>query len=236
MLEAFAPAVAQKADLWEIVVTELRRAIVLGELAPGVHLQEPLLAQKFNVSRVPVREALVRLEHEGLVRSEPRRGSFVVGMTPRDVHEVYDLRELLETRAASLAAERATTTQIDELRGLVEEMAAAVGRGDYAATSEPEVAFHRQLVAAADHSRLKAAWEPVAGVIATLLSVTNTTHPDKPATVASHRAIVDALRARDPDAAAAAVARHLRTGERIMQDALKRRLAADAPGADRAAG
>src|SRR6185437_16142801 len=108
MLDQFTPGIARRADLWEVVAGALRWAIITGELGPGVHLQEPVLAQKFGVSRVPVREALVRLEHEGLVRSEPRRGSFVIGFTASDVQEIYEIRQFIETHAGRLAAERVT--------------------------------------------------------------------------------------------------------------------------------
>ena len=99
MLESFEPAIAPRKALWESIVEPMRRAIVLGELPAGLHLEEPALAQKFGVSRIPVREALVRLEHEGLVRVEPRRGAFIVGMTEDDVHDVYELRSLIGRNA-----------------------------------------------------------------------------------------------------------------------------------------
>ena len=79
MLERFVPEQRRRTDLWEFVASQLRRAIITRELAPGVHLNEPLLAQKFGMSRVPVLEALARLEQEGLVRSEPGRGPAPAG-------------------------------------------------------------------------------------------------------------------------------------------------------------
>src|SRR5262245_4986132 len=131
-LHGFVPAQMRRADLWELVAVRLRRAIVTGELAPAVHLNEPLLAQRFGVSRMPVREALVQLEHEGLVRSEPGRGSFVVGMSPKDVQELYDVRLMVEVQAGRLAAQRAT---VDDTGALEETMAAMrrarqMGHGD----------------------------------------------------------------------------------------------------------
>src|SRR5438046_922384 len=98
--------VVQPAALWERVLAGIRRAIVLGDLAPGTHLKEPLLAQRFGVSRLPVREAIARLEREGLVRVEPRRGAFVVGITDHGVADIYECRLLLESYAIRRAAER----------------------------------------------------------------------------------------------------------------------------------
>jgi len=222
MLQTFAPGAARRADLWEIVAAALRRAIITGELAPGIRLREEVLAQKFAVSRIPVREALTRLEHEGFIRSEPRRGASVVGMSPSDVHEVYDVREMIETRAVRLAVERADPSDLDRLQRLIDQMAVAVRRGRHADVVEPDVAFHRHIIAAARHKRLLASWEPVSGVIASLLDITNTSHPNMPSAIATHQAIVDAMQAADVQAAEKAVVHHLRNGERIMQIALAR--------------
>src|SRR5438874_13166497 len=98
-VDTFDPGLAPRQALWESIVAALRRAIILGELQPGLHLEEPALAEKFGVSRIPVREALTRLAHEGLVRLEPRRGAFVGGVTSDDVHDLFELRRLVEIYA-----------------------------------------------------------------------------------------------------------------------------------------
>jgi len=166
----------------------IRRGIITGDLTPGLRLQEEALAQKFDVSRVPIREALTRLEHEGLIRVEPRRGAFVVGLTATDVHEIYDVREMIETRAAQFAVERAGQSDLDRLQELIARMDSAVQNQRFAEVAEPDVLFHRQLVAAAAHARLLATWEPLAGVIGSLLEFTNIFHTNMPASVLSHQA------------------------------------------------
>src|SRR5579871_6458237 len=91
--------IVQTEALWAHVAAALRRSIVLGDLEQGSHLKEPLLAQRFGVSRLPIREAITQLEREGLVRVEPRRGAFVVGITEQGIKDIYDCRLLLETFA-----------------------------------------------------------------------------------------------------------------------------------------
>jgi GntR family transcriptional regulator, gluconate operon transcriptional repressor len=218
MLSEFTPSTARRADLWEIVVASLRRAIIIGELAPGLHLQEPLLAQKFGVSRVPVREALIRLEHEGLVRSEPRRGAFVVGMTLTQIREVYDMRRLLEVHAARLAAERTTPADGERLQGWVDAMARALHQGQTDALAEADSGLHRETIIVAGHRRLLAAWEPLAGVITTLLTLTNKLSRDKDTIIPLHQALVDALVRHDPDAAEAITGPLLNNGEQLVLD------------------
>ncbi len=86
--------------LWETVAFGLRQAVSRGDLLPGLHLEEPALADRFEVSRSSVREALSQLAHEGLVHIEPRRGAFVVGLTEAAIRDIYELRLLLEMHSA----------------------------------------------------------------------------------------------------------------------------------------
>ncbi|HEY3078686.1 MAG TPA: GntR family transcriptional regulator [Chloroflexota bacterium] len=223
-LDSFDPGVAPRKALWEIIVDPMRRAIVLGELPPGLHLEEPALAQKFGVSRIPVREALVRLEHEGLVRVEPRRGAFIVGMTPDDIHDVYELRQLIERRAARRAAERIGAEGLARLGQLASQMDDALRRREPSAMVEPDVEFHRELVVAAGSRQLLAAWERLAGLIATILGVTDSVrYGTTPDAVHGHQLIIDGLARRDADRAEHDVALHLENGEKVMLDAIRQR-------------
>src|SRR5437763_2185834 len=80
-VDTFVPGLVPRQPLWEPIAAALRRAILLGELPESLHLEEPGLAEKFGVSRIPDREAVSLLEHEGLVRVEPPPGAFVAGVT-----------------------------------------------------------------------------------------------------------------------------------------------------------
>jgi len=169
----FAPDVVERADLWQIVASRLRYAIISRQLKPGEHLRELPLANRFGVSRVPVREALIRLEHEGLVRGEPRRGAFVVGMTLADIRELYEVRAILEVRGARLAAEGAAPENLANLRRITQDFRVEADRGDSESLAGVDIAFHREVMTAAHHRRLLATWEPLSGIIQTLLTLTN---------------------------------------------------------------
>jgi DNA-binding GntR family transcriptional regulator len=221
-LESFEPAIAPRRALWESIVEPMRRAIVLGELPPGLHLEEPALAQKFGVSRIPIREALLRLEHEGLVRVEPRRGAFIVGMTEEDVHDVYELRSLIEGRAASRAAARIGPEGLARLEALAAQMDEALRRRDPTAMIEPDVQFHRELAVAAGSRQLLAGWERLSGLIRTILSVTDSVHYGaSPNAVHGHQLIIEALARRDADLAEREVIAHLAGGEQVMREAMR---------------
>jgi GntR family transcriptional regulator of gluconate operon len=220
-VEQFDPGLAQRKALWETIVESLRRAIVLGELPAGLRLEEPVLAQKFGVSRIPIREALVRLELEGLVSSEPRRGASIVGFSEDDAHDVYELRRFVESTAARRLADRADQPAVDHLRALTDQMDEAIRRGEPQAMVDPDVEFHRKIVDLAGSRQLSAAWGRLAGLIAAILGITDTTFRDMPGAVRGHAAIVDALARRDGEGAAEEIHRHLENGERVMREAMR---------------
>jgi DNA-binding GntR family transcriptional regulator len=220
-VDTFAPGLVPRQPLWEPIAVALRRAILLGELAPGLHLEEPGLAEKFGVSRIPVREAFTRLAHEGLVRLEPHRGAFVIGMTESDVHELYEFRLLLESHAVRRAAPRVDDPGITLLQDLVDQMAEAVRQNQLDRVSEPDVSFHRQIVVLADNRRLLGAWETISGIVGTMLSITDTTYRDMPRSVQGHQRIVAALAQRDADGAEQELRNHLANGEAVLGEAMR---------------
>jgi DNA-binding GntR family transcriptional regulator len=106
----------------EAAYSAIRSRILLGQYATDIHLTEMDLARELDVSRTPVREALHRLAAEGLVSLSPNRGVTVNGWSDKEVEEIYELRALLESFGARLAAAAITESDIDRLRGLVDEM------------------------------------------------------------------------------------------------------------------
>ena len=114
----------------EAATSALFNAIVDGRLAPGTHLRLQDLAEKFELSMMPVREALRRLEHLGLVEVEPHRGAFVRPMSLEDVVATYETRFLIEGEAASLAAQRFTDDQRRVAQQALDERARYLEAGD----------------------------------------------------------------------------------------------------------
>jgi GntR family transcriptional regulator of gluconate operon len=207
----FAPDVVERADLWQIVASRLRYAIISRQLKPGEHLRELPLANRFGVSRVPVREALIRLEHEGLVRGEPRRGAFVVGMTLADIRELYEVRAILEVRGARLAAEGAAPENLANLRRITQDFRVEAERGDSESLAGVDIAFHREVMTAAHHRRLLATWEPMSGIIQTLLTLTNE-RSTQSKIISAHSPLASAIILGDAAAAEAATLKTLEEG------------------------
>jgi DNA-binding GntR family transcriptional regulator len=220
-VDVYAPTPVRPIPLWETVVGSLRRAIILGEFGPGMRLEEVSLAEKYGVSRVPIREALSRLVHEGLVRLQPHRGAYVVGVGEEDIGHVYECRRLIEEYAVRRTAERIDGSGLDRLSKLVDEMEIALHNGRRQLMGRPDVEFHRQIVAQSGNPRLVTAWEPLAGLIETILSITDGVVPDISSAVESHRLLVDAIRQHRTDQAQSLMRRHLDRGEAIMRGALR---------------
>ena len=221
-MQRFDPGPIRSQALWESIADALRRAIILGELPAGVHLEEPSLAAKFGVSRIPVREAIIRLAHERLVKIEPRRGAFVVGVSEEDLHDVFELRILLEGYGVRHAARFIGDEGIAALHAVVDRMANAARRGESRATAEDDLQFHREIIAFSGNSRLVTTWEPIGGLVATTLWITNATVDNMPMAAEGHRSIIDALEQRDPDLAERRLKFHIEEGERNTLDAIRR--------------
>jgi DNA-binding GntR family transcriptional regulator len=150
---AIAPVVATDL-LLDRVADAIRSAILDGKLAPGTRLSVPELARQLNVSRTPAREALFRLEREGLVSVTPRRGAVVLDGKPADLVELFEFREALEGMSARLAAERMTDDGKSELREAFERHAAAVRKRDLRSHMAYDARFHELFVAGARNQRI----------------------------------------------------------------------------------
>ncbi|HVQ18393.1 MAG TPA: GntR family transcriptional regulator, partial [Actinomycetes bacterium] len=114
----------------EAVLSELRRAIMTGELRPGEQVLQDALAEKFGVSRVPLREALKILEGEGQVTYQPHRGYFVAELDAVDLVEVYRIRDLLESEAARVAVPLLTAADLTRLADAAHDVDDAATRQD----------------------------------------------------------------------------------------------------------
>lgn len=138
----------------ELLFEHIRDLIISGKLEAGRKLVEEELAEQFNVSRTPVREALRKLEIEGLVQYQPRRGVVVTGFSRDDVDEIYAARAVLEGLAARLAAERATDAEIAELGRRLAQMNRASEAGDFQRTARIHTRFDDVLYRIGHNRRL----------------------------------------------------------------------------------
>lgn len=190
------------------LLASLRERVVRGELVPGTRLSEQEIAAAYGLSRQPVREAFIRLADEELLEIRPQRGTFVRKIRVAEVESSRFVREAVEADIVRLAAARATGADAAELRLAVARQEEA-GDCDAATFMALDERFHRTIAEIAGRSD---AWDYLEPLKMHMDRVRYLTAAEFPVSrlVGEHRAIAEAVAARDPDAAEIAVRRHLK--------------------------
>lgn len=198
-------------DLGLEAYSRIRAAIRGGSLTPGERLTETDLAARFGVSRTPVRQAIARLEAEGLLTHEARRGLTVTRPDHQQVVELYVMREVLEGAAARLAAQHASETEIAAMTEIVEREPTVFADATALATENQRL--HGLLYLAAHNRYLLRSLEQLGATMSLLPSLLTRDGRAEQAH-AEHRAILQAIRVRDGDAAEAAARTHARAAQK----------------------
>ena len=196
--------------LWQRVHDHLRTEIRAGRLLPGTELNEVALSQELGVSRGPIREALGRLATEGLVTIRPRRGAVVRALSGDEFAEAYQVREALEVMAVRLAVPKLQPTDLARLEQLNDEMRSCADGDDVAGFFEANRAFHLVFLEVAGNRMLSELYHQVCGQIDRYRLRSLELRGNLDRSIAEHRAIVRAARARDLERAARLAADHVR--------------------------
>ncbi|MFI5266155.1 MAG: GntR family transcriptional regulator [Chloroflexota bacterium] len=187
----------------------LRDAITDGTYRPNQRLTETDLAGALGVSRPTVRAILIRLEQEGLVIIEPNRGASVRSFDVAEALRTLRLREVLEGLTASLAAEQATSEELAEMTGIVDEMERLVQAGDLLAYSSLNAKLHRQIILAARDERVHKLLASLNYALIRYQYRTVLVPGRKDESLREHRDILERLRAHDSHGAEEAMRRHV---------------------------
>jgi DNA-binding GntR family transcriptional regulator len=213
-----------RSNLREQIKDVILQRILDGDYQPGARLVETRIAQELGVSQAPVREALRDLEQLGCIVHEPFRGCSVRAFSAQELLEAFPVRAALEALAARLAAERMTEDELLRLAELVEKMRAAADRGDAHDQSQANAQFHATIVRAARNATLERQWSFLEPFSRTYISVSQP-GLDLRALSDRHVPILDALRARDGDAAAEAMHQHLMDAADLLRPLADKELA-----------
>lgn len=154
MINDFSVDMDEYLPLRDVVFNTLRKAILKGELKPGERLMEIALAERLGVSRTPVREAMRKLELEGLVVMIPRRGAQVANITEKDLNDVLEVRMALENLSIENACKKMTEEQLAELKKAAKVFEATMEEGNLVNLVEADVAFHEVIYQSSDNCRL----------------------------------------------------------------------------------
>ena len=207
--------------LRDVVFNTLRQAILRGELKPGERLMEIQLANKLGVSRTPIREAIRKLELEGLVLMIPRRGAEVAEITEKSLRDVLEVRDALEERAVELACDRITGADIERLKEAAEEFKVALQGGDVTEYAEADVKFHDIIYHATDNQKL----------IQLLYNFREQMYRYRveylkrkevhPILLAEHQHIIECIDRKDKKAAKIAISTHIENQAKTVSDTIR---------------
>ncbi|MGH3762972.1 GntR family transcriptional regulator [Actinophytocola sp.] len=210
-----------KAQAREIAYQSLRSGILAGHYHPSQHLVEQSIAEQLRVSKTPVREALTRLEQDGLVKSFPHRGFFVRDFTEREFRQVYELRELYEGACARAASQRAGHAEVAERLDVANQAARTSFAGGHIDDVHRHFSeFDEIIFAQTDNELLQQEVARIWAQIYLMGVVTNQIPGRIETSIGQHDKIVGAVRDGDPDAAERRTRLHIRS---LMEDELEHR-------------
>ena len=209
----------ERHNLRDQVYDILKRRIILREIRPGKKINEEELAESLGVSRTPIRETLLRLEHEGIVEIIPRRGAFVVSQSNKKVIDLLHVREVLEGLVARLATENMNQELMDRLQLCLKEISATDKRDDRLLKYTPaDVEFHALLLSACDNDLLKGMMETVNAHLQ-MVRLRTVGLPGRPEqTVREHYEILEAIEQETPIRAEKSMRKHV---ESVRKDVEK---------------
>lgn len=191
----------------QIAYDAIRASIVDGRFDPGEHIVEAQVAEQLNTSRAPVREALRRLQQEGLAVEKPRRGFFVREITADDFIDIYNVRISIETAAARLVCREAP--DLHPIETTIARMHEAARRQEVRATADLELLVHQQICDASGNALLASMFRSLAGPIRMALGLDDAGYAHLEDVATEHLPLLDALRSGDGEHAALVIHEHI---------------------------
>jgi len=202
--------------LRESILETIRDAIISGSLKPGEKVAEPELAERFGISRTPIREAFRQLESEGYLTVVPRKGAVVVTFSQRDVEEFYAIKSILEGYAARKACEKLTPREIDKLQSINDKLRVLADEGDVRHFFKVHDNFHELFVRAADNEKLTEMILNLVGRFQRLRIASLSLSGRMAFSVQEHQKIIDAFRNGDAGLAENLVRSNAEYGGKVL--------------------
>lgn len=207
----------------EKIIEIIRKRIASGSIAPGSPLSETALAEEFNASRTPVREALKQLETEGLVEIRSRVGTFVAAPTRLEINELFEVKEILEGAAARLFAMRGNVPELALLRENVTQSEEAIGRGDLKTYERLVHEYHDLVLRGAGNSKLAALHKMLMNQMLHTQFVHLTIHKSGRARQSDHEhhRVLECIESRDGATAERLMREHIRAAHQALMEQLE---------------
>ena len=210
--------------LRDVVFNTLRQAILRGELKPGERLMEIQLANKLGVSRTPIREAIRKLELEGLVLMIPRKGAEVAEITEKSLKDVLEIRRALEDLAVRLACEKITKDELKELKKAGDEFKKVLKSQDITEVAEADVRFHDVIYMATDNPKLIQLLNNFREQMYRFRVEYLKKDEVRPQLLAEHDEIIKFITEGNKEEASRVVTRHIENQALTVQDVIRKKL------------
>lgn len=208
--------------LREVIFNSLREAIIIGELKPGERLMEVQLAEKMGVSRTPVREAIRKLELEGLVNMVPRKGAHVASLSPKDIVDVLEVRGALDGLATALSSTRIKEDQLKELRQVNNQFANYVEKDNLQGSIKKDVEFHEIIYRSSGNKKLIQIVNNLREQVQRFRVIYLKDYSSPKDIAIEHIKIIEAISSRNPDIALNAAKQHIKNQEEAIIKAIKK--------------
>jgi DNA-binding GntR family transcriptional regulator len=202
--------------LRESILETIRDAIISGALKPGEKVAEPELAERFGISRTPIREAFRQLESEGYLSVVPRKGAVVISFSQRDVEEFYAIKSILEGYAARKACEKLAPRDIDKLQSINDKLRLLAEESDVRNFFKVHNNFHDLFIKAADNDKLTELITTLLGRFQRLRIASLSLPGRMELSVKEHQKIIDAFRDRNADLAENLVRSNAEYGGKVL--------------------
>jgi len=202
--------------LREKILENIRDAIIAGSLKAGSRVSEPELAERYGISRTPIREAFRQLESEGYLSVIPRRGAVVREFNQKDVEEFYAIKSILEGYAARRACEKLTEKELDRLQAINKRLSELAGSNDIKTFFRVHSDFHDLFIKAADNEKLR---DLITSLVTRFqrLRLMSLSMPNRmKVSVQEHDKIIEAFRKKDASAAEKLVSKNAEFGGKVL--------------------
>ena len=206
--------------LREKILETIREAILKGDLKPGEKVAEPELAERFGISRTPIREAFRQLESEGYLTVVPRKGAVVAALSERDVQEYYAVKSILEGYAAELAAKNLTDKELAKLEAINDRLKKLANEGDVKTFYKVHHEFHDTFLKAADNSKLYDLIVQLGQKFSRLRMASLSVEGRMSISVAEHDKLLDAFRQHNGKAAESLVKKTAAIGGTVLLESM----------------
>ncbi len=203
------------------MIDEITNAISDGRLQPNQKVNETRIAKEMGLSKSPVREAIQDLVKDGILTSEPFKGTVVKGLSKKEVGELYSLRAVLESFAVELAIPRLTKEDIRILETIVSGMESAADTGQKEQLFEDDLMFHRQLVKFAGHAILLDVWKSISIRIKIIIRQKGNMFSDIKDIASLHRLLIELIKNGRPKQVQEALKEHIHNHSKLIETFFK---------------